>query len=241
MRSAPEHPVRMAPVLIIGGSGFLGSELVRQAAAAGHQTVATYTTEPSDASPTTWRHLDLRDTASLETVLAEVNPCSGINASSGLGDWAVTAEGPIHLAMAAAHHGIRLLHMSSDAVFSGDQEHYGESSRPDPVTPYGAAKAAAETGIRAVHPVAAVARTSLIIGDGGSAHERMVHRLAAGTSVGALFTDDVRCPVHVHDLAAAVLEVAFSDMAGILHLAGPDAVSRHVPCQVHLFRFCGVL
>jgi dTDP-4-dehydrorhamnose reductase len=42
-----------------------------------------------------------------------------------------------------------------------------------------------------------------------------------------LFTDDVRCPVHVADLAAALLELASSDHAGIHHLAGTDAVSRH--------------
>ncbi|MFI5804461.1 SDR family oxidoreductase [Streptomyces sp. NPDC051561] len=222
-----ERADHLAPVLIIGGSGFLGSELVRQAGAAGCTTVATYATEPSVASPTAWIHLDLRDTASLATVVAEVNPRAVINASSGLDDWAVTAEGPLHLALATARLGVRMVHMSSDAVFSGSQQRYDESCKPDPVTPYGAAKAAAESGILAVYPEAAVARTSLIIGDGGSAHERLVHQLAASTSVGALFTDDVRCPVHVVDLAAAVLEIAFSDEAGILHLGGPDALSRH--------------
>jgi dTDP-4-dehydrorhamnose reductase len=49
-------------------------------------------------------------------------------------------------------------------VFSGARVHYAESCLPDPITPYGAAKAA-ETGILAVHPEAVVARTSLIIGD----------------------------------------------------------------------------
>lgn len=78
-----------------------------------------------------------------------------------------------------------------------------------------------------MHPEAAVARTSLITGDGGSAHERLVHELAAGTRDGALFTDDVRCPVHVADLAAALLEPASGNSSGIHHLAGPDAVSRH--------------
>lgn len=42
-----------------------------------------------------------------------------------------------------------------------------------------------------------------------------------------LFTDEVRCPVHVTDLAAALLELASSDHAGIHHVAGTDAVSRH--------------
>ncbi|MGW1767600.1 SDR family oxidoreductase [Streptomyces sp. NPDC002073] len=214
-------------VLIVGGSGFLGTELVRQARTAGHTTVATYATKPGAASPTAWRHLDLRDAGSLDTVMSEVRPQLVVNASSGLADWATTAEGPIRLAMAAARYGMRMVHVSSDAVFSGTQVHYDESSLPDPVTPYGAAKAAAETGILAVHPKAAVARTSLIIGHGRSVHEKLVHELAAGTRNGALFTDDIRCPVHVTDLAAALLELATADTTGIHHLAGHDAVSRH--------------
>jgi dTDP-4-dehydrorhamnose reductase len=112
-------------------------------------------------------------------------------------------------------------------VFSGAASRYDETSRPDPTTPYGAAKAAAETAIMAISPTALIARTSLIIGYGGSAHERRVHALAAGQITGVLFTDDVRCPVHVADLAAALLELASSDLAGIFHVAGTDAVSRH--------------
>ncbi|WP_326655908.1 SDR family oxidoreductase [Streptomyces sp. NBC_00385] len=215
-------------ILVVGGSGFLGTELVRQARAAGHTTVATYATEPGAASPGAWCHLDLRDAGRLEAVMAEVDPRVIINASSGRADWAVTAEGPLRLAIVAAKRRTRMVHMSTDAVFSGvGRVHYDEACLPDPVTPYGAAKAAAETGVLAVHPTAVVARTSLIIGHGRSVHERLVHQLADGTVDGALFTDDIRCPVHVSDLAAAVLELASSGARGMHHVAGADALSRH--------------
>ncbi|MBQ0854926.1 sugar nucleotide-binding protein [Streptomyces sp. BH-SS-21] len=214
-------------ILIIGGSGYLGTELIRQAAAAGQPTVATYATEPGSAARTAWCHLDLRDPEQVDAVVAEVGARSVVNASSGQADWAVTAQGPVRLAMATARHGCRLVHVSSDAVFSGSRVHYDELSLPDPVTPYGAAKAAAETGVLLVHPQAVVARTSLIIGDGRSGHERAVRELAAGTRDGCLFTDDIRCPVHVADLAAAVLELASTNAHGVHHLAGADALSRH--------------
>ncbi|MFF9819520.1 SDR family oxidoreductase [Streptomyces sp. NPDC014006] len=214
-------------VLIIGGSGFLGTELIRQAAMAGHATAATYATRPGTAPHAAWYPLDLRDPGRVDAVVAEVGADLVVNASSGDADWAVTAQGPVRLAMTAARYGSRLVHVSSDAVFSGAGVHYDESCLPDPVTPYGAAKAAAETGILLVYPQAVVARTSLIIGDGDSVHERIVHELAAGTRDGVLFTDDVRCPVHVADLAAALLELAYGDTAGVHHLAGPHAVSRH--------------
>lgn len=158
--------------------------------------------------------------------MADVQPRLVINVASSKADWGVTAQGPLRIAMAAARSGSRLIHVSSDAVFSGERVHYDEHCLPDPVTPYGAAKAAAETGVLTLYPQAVVARTSLIIGHGRSVHERVVHELAAG-SEGSLFTDDVRCPVHVEDLAAALLELAASDAAGVRHLAGADAVSRH--------------
>ncbi|MFI6622440.1 SDR family oxidoreductase [Streptomyces sp. NPDC050528] len=215
-------------VLVVGGSGFLGGELVHRAAAAGWETAATYCSgRPGTTPGTAWHRLDLRSPARIDELLTEVAPDAVVNATSGQSDWAVTADGSVRVAMAAARHGCRLVHVSSDAVFSGSRISYDESCLPDPVTPYGAAKAAAETAVRLLTPSAAVARTSLIIGYGGSAHERMVHELVAGTREGVLFTDVVRCPVHVEDLAGALLELALSDRAGMFHLAGPDALSRH--------------
>ncbi|GAA3388039.1 SDR family oxidoreductase [Streptomyces roseoviridis] len=217
-------------VLIIGGSGFLGAELVRQAGGAngpGRITAATYHSRPGGAAGVSWHPLDLREPHGVDAVLDALAPGTVINASSGGADWRVTADASVRLAEASARRGIRLVHVSSDAVFSGADVRYDETALPDPVTPYGAAKAAAETAVRLLHPAAAVARTSLIIGDGGSAHERVVRQLAAGERDGALFTDDVRCPVHVTDLAAALWELALSDLAGVFHLGGPDAVSRY--------------
>ena len=214
-------------VLIVGGSGFLGAELVRQATVAGHTTAATYATRSGSTQEVAWHALDLRDPGSVEAVVAEVSPRVIVNASSGKADWTVTAEGPVRLAMAAAKSGSRLIHVSSDAVFSGARVHYDESCLPDPVTPYGAAKAAAETGVLLVHPDAVVARTSLIIGDGQSVHERAVHKFAAEPGAGVLFTDDIRCPVHVADLAAALMELASGEASGIHHLGGSEALSRH--------------
>ena len=45
-----------------------------------------------------------------------------------------------------------------------------------------------------------------------------------------LFTDELRCPIAVEDLAAQLWEVALltpERRAGVWHLAGPEAVSRY--------------
>ncbi|MFF4192981.1 sugar nucleotide-binding protein [Nonomuraea sp. NPDC001831] len=214
-------------LLVVGGSGFLGAELVRQGAAAGHEVTATCHTRPGEAAGVAWAPLDVRRRADVEALVAAVRPAAVVNAAFRQRDWATTATGAAHVALAAAAAGSRLVHVSSDTVFSGAAVRYDETCLPDPITPYGAAKAAAETVVAAVAPDAVIARTSLIIGDGGSSHEALVHALATGTTQGVLFTDDVRCPVHVADLAAALLELAAAGPPGVRHVAGADAVSRY--------------
>ncbi|MEW1845819.1 sugar nucleotide-binding protein [Nonomuraea angiospora] len=214
--------------LIVGGSGFLGDELVRQSATAGEVVAATCLTRPGTAAGVDWLPLDVRDRTAVVDLIGTFAPDVVINAAYRQSDWATTAMGAAHVAVAASANGARLVHVSSDAVFSGKAITYAEDSVPDPVSPYGAAKAAAEVAVQAIDPMAVVVRTSLIIGDGGSQHEDFVHALATGGTHGVLFTDDVRCPVHVRDLAAALLELANSeDRAGIHHVAGADAVSRY--------------
>jgi dTDP-4-dehydrorhamnose reductase len=40
------------------------------------------------------------------------------------------------------------------------------------------------------------------------------------------YDDEIRCPIQVGDLASALLELAATDLSGVLHVVGADAVSR---------------
>ncbi|MEN3536761.1 sugar nucleotide-binding protein [Microbispora sp. ZYX-F-249] len=212
--------------LIVGGSGFLGSELARRCLASGHEVAATYLTRSGETAGIEWLPLDVRRKEAVDALISAFRPDVVVNAAFRQTDWAPTAIGAVNVALAACAAGGRLVHVSSDAVFSGAAIRYDETCVPDPITPYGAAKAAAETAVAAIAPSAVIARTSLIIGDGDSPHEALVRSLAGGAR-GVLFTDDVRCPVHVADLAAALLELAVSGHHGVHHVAGADAVSRY--------------
>jgi dTDP-4-dehydrorhamnose reductase len=206
-------------LLITSGAGYLGTELIRLT---DHEVVATYNNTLPDIRGDA-RRLDIRRRVDVETMMREVRPDAIINTAFHQFDWATTADGAANLAAAAC--GTRFIQVSSDAVFSGKNSPYDELSPPDPVTSYGAAKAAAEAAVSAIDPTAVIARTSLIIGNGSSPHEQLVHRLGAGAP-GMLFTDNIRCPVHVTDLALALLELLDSDHAGVAHLAGPEPISR---------------
>ncbi|GAA5187279.1 sugar nucleotide-binding protein [Rugosimonospora acidiphila] len=241
-----------ARILVTGGTGHLGSQLTRQAASAGWSVIGTYFTRPTGSAD---ERLDIRDPAAVHQTMRRVRPDVVVHTAAGRDDWRVIADGAAHVAAAAAALGARLVHVSSDAIFSGDDVHYDEAAAPDPVYRYGAAKAAAETAVRAIAPGAAIVRTSLILGDGwggsgdgrggssdgrggssdgrgGSSdglggHETLTHRLISGQIDGVLFTDQIRTPVHVADLADSLLELAAGGYAGVINVAGPDAISRY--------------
>ena len=211
-------------ILIIGASGHLGSRVASRASAAGWAVTGTYFTSPTSLAEVA---LDVRDRDAVREVIARVRPAAVIHTSAGRDDWQVMADGAAHVAVAAGAVDARLVHVSSDAVFSGKDVDYDEEALPDPVYRYGAGKAAAETAVRAIAPAAAVVRTSLILGDGDGQHEILTRDLISGRIRGALFTDMVRKPIHVDDLAEALLELAAGDYAGVLNVAGPDVLNRY--------------
>ena len=209
-------------ILVTGGSGYLGGELLRHAPDA----VGTAHTGAGEV------RLDVRDAAAVARVVESVRPDAVIHtayARRGDGARETNVAGARNVAVATAAAGARLVHLSTDVVFAGDAGRpYDEDDPARPVTDYGRAKAEAEAAVRAADPGAAVVRTSLIYGGPSpSPHERAVLAAADGALDMAFFTDEIRCPVHVADLADALLELARLAYGGPLHVAGRDAVSRH--------------
>jgi dTDP-4-dehydrorhamnose reductase len=212
-------------VLVTGGSGYLGREILHRHPGA----VGTVHRSEGDL------RLDVRDATAVARVIAAVGPACVIHTAYARdGAWETNVEGARNVATAAAAAGARLVHMSTDVVFGGDAGRpYVESDLPDPVTDYGRSKAAAEAAVLGAHPGAAVVRTSLIYGgETPSPIERAAMDAVDGTLEMAFFTDEIRCPVDVGDLAEAILELACLDFSGPLHVAGADAVSRYELAQL---------
>jgi dTDP-4-dehydrorhamnose reductase len=211
-------------ILVTGATGYLGRELVRAARRAGHEVVAAGHTQAADLA------LDVRDTSVVDAAIRSVAPEAVIHTAyvqDGPEAWAVNVDGSANIARAAR--ALRLVHLSTDVVFDGvRQTAYAEADTPNPGTDYGRSKAAAEAEVAAAHPAALVVRTSLIYGgETLSKHERVALAAADGEEDAAFFTDELRSPVQVGDLAAALLELLALDVAGPLHVAGADTVSRY--------------
>jgi dTDP-4-dehydrorhamnose reductase len=213
-------------LLVTGGSGYLGGEVVRRAAAAGWVAIGTCHRAPGPV------RLDVRDRAAVDALVAETRPECIVHTAyvqDGPDAWATNVEGSANVAAAAASAGARLVHLSTDLVFDGRAGRpYREDDPANPVLGYGRSKAAAERAVAATDPAATLVRTSLIYGgEEPSGHERRILDVADGRADLAFFTDELRCPVRVSDLAVALLALLATRVAGPLHLAGADGVSRY--------------
>jgi dTDP-4-dehydrorhamnose reductase len=209
-------------LFVTGLGGYLGRAI---AAAAPDGTIVggTVRTSPAPAGVTA-TPVDVRDEAAVGAALDDARPDAVVHTAYARDDRSVNVDGAAAVARAAAARGLRLVHLSTDVVFAGDLGRpLREDDPPDPVTAYGASKAAAEGAVTGAHPGAVLVRTSLIYGGATpSDHERRALDPAM-----TFYDDEIRCPVAAPDLTAALLELAArAEPSGPLHVAGADAVSR---------------
>jgi dTDP-4-dehydrorhamnose reductase len=218
-------------VLITGGAGLLGSELIAHAPAGAELHATQRRTPVTGAEAHT---VELSDAGATRALLERVCPDFVIH--TAYSQAAETAERDVlrateSLVDACGRVDCGLLHISTDAVFDGERAPYAESDEPAPVHAYGRWKAAAEACVLGRLPSAAIVRTSLIVRadppDNGSAW--VLDGLRRGEPV-RLFVDELRCPIAAEDLAAQLWELSailVEARAGVWHLAGPEAVSRY--------------
>jgi dTDP-4-dehydrorhamnose reductase len=217
------------PLLVTGASGYLGRALL---ASSEPPVIATRLSSAEPAGPALeWLQFDVRDASAVDTVFERVRPAAVIHTAyrqQGPEAWDTNVAGSANVARAAARSRARLVHISTDVVFDGSGTRpYREDDEPEPLTAYGRSKLEAEHQVVAIHPDALVVRTSLMVGGAEPGpQERLVLEAAGPDSDVEFFEDEWRSPVLVDDLAAALVELAHRPESGLLHLGGPEAMSR---------------
>ncbi|GJM41129.1 MAG: NAD(P)-dependent oxidoreductase [Ardenticatenaceae bacterium] len=216
----------MSRILITGGSSYLGRHLVPLAVEAGHTVHHTHH-QNSPALPAHAHLLDIRDETAVRNLILSLQPDVVIHLIGSTASMAVAIrQGTGNVMWAARDVGARLIHLSTDAIFRGDAAPYDETAPPDPITPYGRAKADAESIVKQ-HSNHAIVRTSLIYGLEQMDHGTrwMSKALTKGDPV-TLFSNQIRNPVWVNSLCTAVLELSHNPYRGILNIAGSQVLTR---------------
>lgn len=215
-----------SPVVVVGGTGFLGRRVVRALAARG-RAAATGTRAPERAgdAPRPLR-TDLADRAGLERAFAgagAVVNCVGLYVERGADTFrAVHVEGARRVAEAARTAGVaRLVQLS------------GIGADPASPDPYIRARGEGETAVRAAFPGAVILRPSAMFSENAGLFAALAPIVAALPVVPLFGRGATRLqPVHADDVAEVVARVLDSDIAPgqvlpgqVFELGGPEILS----------------
>lgn len=233
----------MPKAFVTGLGGFLGSNLALQLRDAGWSVAGSWHGREAALSGVDGMHLDVCLPQAVETAIQSAKPdfvfhlaaiadpdacASDIPAARQ-----VNVQGAKIVADAARKAGAKTVFLSTDQVFDGSKSHFGENDAPRPLGIYGKSKLDAEAAVlEAAGDGALIVRLALTYGWGrGAARgrnfaEKWIRQWLTGGKVLA-FTDQYRTPIYAVDACDALRRAAEAGTRGLLHLAGPQRLSRH--------------
>lgn len=195
-------------LLIIGAKGQLGWELGKRGDRQGF-----------DADSVDLPDFNITDQAQVVKQIEKSKPNMVINASAYTAvdraeseselAFAVNERGPSYLADACGAHGIPMVHVSTDYVFSGAKEApYLENDPVSPMGVYGQSKAAGEEAVRNRLKSHIIIRTAWLYGINGQNFVKTMLRLGKERKTIRVVADQYGCPTYAADLADAILAIA---------------------------------
>ena len=211
-------------VVVVGGNGQLGSDLVR-----------AFSRHGSEVASLTHLDADVSDPASLEAALSKASPRVVVN-TAAFHDveacendpqmaFAVNAFGARNLALASTKQGFRLIHLSTDYVFDGEKgKPYVETDSPRPLNAYGNSKLSGEFFIQAEAKDYAIARVSGLygtapcLGKKGINFVKLMLKLARERGTVKVVTDEFVSPTYTMAAAEQIVKLASAEVSGVFHL-----------------------
>lgn len=150
--------------------------------------------------------------------------------------WRTNVESARAIARVAQAFGARLIHLSSDLVYSGKGSgNYVETDPTDPVTVYGKTMAEAEEWLLAHAPDTAILRISLPMGPSFSGHAGAIdwirYRFKNGWPA-TLYFDEVRSCTYTDDLNAVFEIFLAQSWRGVFHAGGPRPLALYQIAQL---------
>ncbi len=212
-------------VLVTGADGQLGTELCKCLAAAGHEVIAL---TQQDADFTQADRLRAAIAARRAEWVINCAAHTQVDKAESEAElaFAVNRDGARAVAEAVAGYGGRMLQVSTDFVFDGNQSHpYREDDAPNPLGIYGLSKWQGEQAVRAVLPDALILRTAWVHGAHGNNFVKTMLRLATEREELRVVDDQIGTPSWTGDIAAAALVLLQQNASGCFHFTNEGVAS----------------
>ncbi|VEI12910.1 dTDP-4-dehydrorhamnose reductase [Trueperella bialowiezensis] len=210
---------------IIGANGMLGTDVVTMLRERGEEVVEL--DQPD---------IDITDVASVRTIPSSdvVVNCAAYTAVDAAEEneataFAVNAVGPQLLARKTRDMGARLVHISTDYVFSGTAtEPYAEYGPLAPASAYGRTKAAGEWAVRTETNNHLIVRTAWLYGEHGKCFPKTMAKLSDQHPKLQVVTDEVGQPTWTRDLADLIYRlIAAGAPSGTYHGTSSGQTNWH--------------
>ena len=217
-------------VLIFGGSGQLGTALVRELGARNIAVEAPPRSELDLLVDPLGPALEARRPTLMVNATA-YNDVAGAELAPGReAAFRLNRDVPAELSRIAARLGIPFVHVSTDYVFDGRQRRpYREDDSAAPLQAYGLSKLEGEREVLGANPAFVVVRTSTLYGRGrrdGSNYVDAVLSRARVSNTLEVVRPPVSSPTYAGDLAAALLALMDAQATGLVHVVNGGACSR---------------
>ncbi|WP_369940392.1 dTDP-4-dehydrorhamnose reductase [Xanthomonas medicagonis] len=226
-------------VLVFGGNGQVGQELLRALAEQGPVIATTRSGRLPDGGAC--ERADFDQPQTLVELLDRLRPTAVVNAAAYTAvDRAeqdaeaahrANAEAPATIAAWCAAHGVPLVHYSTDYVFDGQgTQPYREDAPTAPLGVYGATKLAGEEAIRASGAQHLIFRTAWVYAAHGTNFLRTMLRVGADRDELRVVADQVGTPTPaalIADVTARVLAQRATLPSGTWHLTAAGETTWH--------------
>ena len=222
-------------VVIIGGSGLVGTNLVREFESRGHDVMGTYHSREQETTST---QLDKTDSDAVQSLVSDhdadvVVDTAAFHAVDDCEEereraWMVNAQGTRNVAAAADTVDAHYIYLSTDYVFPGkpDETPYTEQDRVQPINYYAQTKYAGEQAA-AIADAWTVLRSSVIYGTASDNFLIWVlDELRSGNHVD-IVDDQISRPTYAPNLAQACVAIGKQRLTGLYHATGPKSLSRY--------------
>jgi dTDP-4-dehydrorhamnose reductase len=150
--------------------------------------------------------------------------------------YAVNRDGARHLAEAARAVNARMIQVSTDFIFNGEQSHpYRPDDAPAPLSVYGASKLAGEQAVRdTLGDHALILRTAWVYSSHGHNFVKTMLRLMKEREQLSIIADQIGSPTWAHGLAQAIWQATAIDLHGTHHWTDAGVASWYdFACAIH--------